>query len=53
MNNEMDDRGLDTLLVAAEVDVLPCKDDIQFVITAYDPDDEYKGKWCMVRMGYN
>jgi len=42
-----------TLIVQAEIDVLLCEDDIQFVIMAYDPDDEYQGKWRMVRMGYN
>jgi len=55
MDNDMDDRDndYDTLRVAAEIDVLPCEDDVQFVIMAYDPDDEYQGKWRMVRMGYN
>jgi len=42
MDNDMDDRDNDviTLIVQAEIDVLPCDDDIQFVIMAYDPDDE-------------
>lgn len=53
MNNDNDNYDVDTLLVAAEVDVMLCDDDVQFVIMAYDPNNAYQGKWRMVRMGYN
>jgi len=53
MDNDMDDKGVDTLIVAAEVDVEVHADHVGFVIASCDPGDEYRGKWQRLRTTFN